>query len=62
MNASQVLNAYRVKLRDGLPGSEGDEIVRQRVEEFANKMRPTGLLVCIGVATRLAYSNAPPLP
>ena len=41
----QVLDAYRVKLRNGLSGPEGDEVARQRVEDFANKMRPTGFLV-----------------
>ena len=45
INSSQVLNAYRMKMRDGLLGAEGDEIARRRVEEFANKMRPAGLLV-----------------
>ena len=40
-----MLHAYRVKLRGGLPGADGDEVARQRVEAFVNKMRPTGLLV-----------------
>lgn len=40
----QVLEAYRVKLRDGLPGAEGDEVARKRVERFANQMRPPGFL------------------
>ena len=43
----QVLDSYRAKLRDDLQGADGDEIVRRRVEEFANKMRPTGFLVCL---------------
>ncbi|KDQ63772.1 hypothetical protein JAAARDRAFT_29813 [Jaapia argillacea MUCL 33604] len=40
----QVVQTYRSKLRDDLPGPEGDEIARQRIEDFANKMRPTGVL------------------
>ncbi|OBZ78975.1 Maintenance of mitochondrial morphology protein 1 [Grifola frondosa] len=40
----QVMQAYRVKLRDDLPGAEGDEVARQRIEDFANKMRPPGFL------------------
>lgn len=34
-----------MKLRGGLSGADGDEVARQRVEAFANKMRPVGLLV-----------------
>ncbi|KAJ3538507.1 hypothetical protein NM688_g6514 [Phlebia brevispora] len=40
----QVLDAYRTKLRDDLPGPEGDEVARKRVEAFANKIRPPGFL------------------
>ncbi|KAI0932339.1 ERMES complex subunit mmm1 [Taiwanofungus camphoratus] len=40
----QVLEAYRVKLRDDLPGAEGDEVARKRVESYANMMRPPGFL------------------
>jgi len=36
----QVLDAYRMKLRDGLPGMQGEEVARRRIEAFANKMRP----------------------
>lgn len=42
---SQILETYRSKLRDDLPGAEGDEVVRRKAEEFANKMRPAALLV-----------------
>lgn len=42
---TQVVNSYRSKLRDDIQGAEGDEIVRKRVEEFANKIRPPGFLV-----------------
>lgn len=45
-----------MKLRNGLSGLDGDEVARQRVEEFANKMRPTGFLVCFALSTALARS------
>ncbi|TBU48379.1 maintenance of mitochondrial morphology protein 1 [Dichomitus squalens] len=57
----QVLNAYRAKLRDGLSGPDGDEIARRRVEEFANKMRPAGLLDYIKVHSVSLGSSAPRL-
>lgn len=41
----KILETYRSKLRDDLPGAEGDEVVRRKVEDFANKMRPAALLV-----------------
>lgn len=41
----QIVDIYRSKLRDDLSGIEGDEIARQRIEAFANKMRPAGFLV-----------------
>ena len=41
----EVLDAYRMKLRGHLPGLDGDELARRRVEEFANKIRPAGFLV-----------------
>ncbi|KAH9835655.1 maintenance of mitochondrial morphology protein 1 [Rhodofomes roseus] len=40
----QVVDSYRVKLRDGLSGVAGDEVARKRVEEFANRARPPGFL------------------
>ncbi|KAH9937588.1 maintenance of mitochondrial morphology protein 1 [Fomitopsis serialis] len=40
----QVVESYRVKLRDGLSGAAGDEVARKRVEEFANRIRPPGFL------------------
>ncbi|KAI0068263.1 hypothetical protein BV25DRAFT_1834508 [Artomyces pyxidatus] len=40
----QVAETYRLKLRDDLQGPEGDEILRQRIEDFANKVRPAGSL------------------
>lgn len=42
---AQVVEAYRAKLRDDRPGAEGEEIARQRVEQFANTVRPPGFLV-----------------
>ncbi|KDQ63773.1 hypothetical protein JAAARDRAFT_390781 [Jaapia argillacea MUCL 33604] len=44
MVIAQVVQTYRSKMRDDLPGEEGDEIVRRRIEHFANKMRPTDVL------------------
>ncbi|EIM92556.1 uncharacterized protein STEHIDRAFT_89651 [Stereum hirsutum FP-91666 SS1] len=40
----QVVESYRSRLRDDLPGLEGDEVLRRRVEDFANQVRPTGFL------------------
>lgn len=40
----QIVDVYRSKLRDGLPGIEGDEIARRRIENYANKIRPSGFL------------------
>ncbi|KAH9898505.1 maintenance of mitochondrial morphology protein 1 [Cubamyces lactineus] len=57
----QVLDAYRVKLRNGLAGPEGDEVARQRVEDFANKMRPTGFLDYIKVHSVDMGTSAPRL-
>ncbi|KAI0757106.1 maintenance of mitochondrial morphology protein 1 [Daedaleopsis nitida] len=57
----QVLEAYRVKLRNGLNGAEGAEVARQRVEEFANRMRPTGLFDYIKVHSVDLGSSAPRL-
>ncbi|KAI0361739.1 maintenance of mitochondrial morphology protein 1 [Trametes cingulata] len=57
----QVLDAYRVKLRNGLAGAEGDEVARQRVEDFANKMRPTGFLDYIKVHSVDMGTSAPRL-
>ncbi|KAF8078458.1 maintenance of mitochondrial morphology protein 1 [Lyophyllum atratum] len=40
----QVVDVYRSKLRDDLPGAEGDEIARKRIESYANRIRPPGFL------------------
>lgn len=42
---NQVADVYRSKLRDDLQGIEGDEVLRRRVEDFVNLMRPSGVLV-----------------
>ncbi|KAI0824269.1 maintenance of mitochondrial morphology protein 1 [Trametes gibbosa] len=57
----QVLNAYRVKLRDGLTGLDGDEVARQRVEEFVNRIRPMGFLDYIKVHSVDMGASAPRL-
>ncbi|EIW86573.1 maintenance of mitochondrial morphology protein 1 [Coniophora puteana RWD-64-598 SS2] len=51
MLAQQITEVYRSKLRQDTPGDAGDEIARQRIEEFANKIRPVGLLDHISVHT-----------
>lgn len=43
----QVVDAYRMKLRDHLSGADGDEVARKRVEAFANKMRPPTFVVSV---------------
>ena len=43
---TQVVETYRSKLCDDLPGPEGEEIARQRIERFANSIRPETFVVC----------------
>ncbi|KAF8213395.1 hypothetical protein K438DRAFT_1927636 [Mycena galopus ATCC 62051] len=45
----QIVEIYRSKLRDGLPGADGDEVARKRIEDYANKIRPPGFLDHINV-------------
>ncbi|KAJ7293267.1 maintenance of mitochondrial morphology protein 1 [Mycena rebaudengoi] len=45
----QVVEIYRSKLRDGLPGAEGDEVARKRIEDYANQIRPPGFLDHINI-------------
>ncbi|KAJ6519517.1 maintenance of mitochondrial morphology protein 1 [Mycena sanguinolenta] len=45
----QIVEIYRSRLRDGLPGTEGDEVARKRIEEYANKIRPPGFLDHINI-------------
>jgi len=42
---SKTVETYRSKLRDDIPGVEGDEIARQRIEAYANLIRPPGFVV-----------------
>ncbi|KAF7339733.1 Maintenance of mitochondrial morphology protein 1 [Mycena sanguinolenta] len=46
---AQIVELYRSRLRDGLPGTEGDEVARKRIEEYANKIRPPGFLDHINI-------------
>jgi maintenance of morphology protein 1 len=48
----KLAGVYRSKLRDDIQGVEGDEIVRQRVEDFVNRMRPPGILVSTSSMSR----------
>ena len=41
----QAADVYRSKLRDDFQGVQGDEVLRRRVEDFVNLMRPSGVLV-----------------
>lgn len=45
LQSLQVVEVYRSKLRDDIVGSDGDEIARKRIEDYANKIRPRGFLV-----------------
>jgi maintenance of morphology protein 1 len=53
----QIVDVYRSKLRNHLHGLEGDEIARQRIEEFANGVIPPGLLVSLQLYTSLWVSS-----
>jgi maintenance of morphology protein 1 len=44
---SQVVDVYRQKIRNDLPGIEGDEVARRKIEEYANRIRPPGFLVSL---------------
>ena len=48
LNFFQVLDIYRLKIRDELSGIEGDEVARRKIEELANRVRPPGFLVSPG--------------
>lgn len=43
----QVVETYRSKLRNDLPGADGDEIARQRIERYANRIRPDSFVVSV---------------
>ncbi|KAK7058819.1 ERMES complex subunit mmm1 [Paramarasmius palmivorus] len=57
----QVVDVYRSKLRDDMPGIDGDEIARRRLEEYANKIRPVGFLDPIVVHSVNLGCSAPRL-
>ncbi|KAI0048354.1 hypothetical protein FA95DRAFT_1517591 [Auriscalpium vulgare] len=57
----QVAEAYRSKLRNDTQGIEGDEILRRRIEEFANNARPQNLLDPIQVHAVDIGTSAPRL-
>ncbi|EAU92874.1 hypothetical protein CC1G_03661 [Coprinopsis cinerea okayama7 len=57
----QVANVYRSKLRGDLAGAEGDETARQRIEAFANKIRPAGFLDLIKIHSVDLGAGAPTL-
>lgn len=40
------MESYRAKLCNDLHGAEGEEIARQRIEDFANQRRPESFIVC----------------
>jgi maintenance of morphology protein 1 len=41
----KVVETFRSGLRDNVPGADGDEIARKRIEDLANAVRPPALLV-----------------
>ncbi|KAL0580314.1 ERMES complex subunit mmm1 [Marasmius crinis-equi] len=57
----QVMDVYRSKLRDDLSGPAGDEVARQRVEDYANKIRPAGFLDHIVIHSVNLGKSAPRL-
>ncbi|KAJ3737058.1 maintenance of mitochondrial morphology protein 1 [Lentinula guzmanii] len=57
----QIVGTYRSKLQDDLPGAEGDEVARKRVEDYANKIRPASFLDHIVVHSVDLGSSAPRL-
>ncbi|KIK71176.1 hypothetical protein GYMLUDRAFT_33314 [Collybiopsis luxurians FD-317 M1] len=57
----QIVGTYRSKLRNDLPGPEGDEVARKKVEDYANQIRPTSFLDHIIVHSVDLGSSAPHL-
>ncbi|KAH8835213.1 maintenance of mitochondrial morphology protein 1 [Flagelloscypha sp. PMI_526] len=55
----QVISIYRSRLCDGLSGSEGEEVARIRIENYANKIRPPGFLDQIKVHSVSLGISAP---
>ncbi|KAF8844068.1 hypothetical protein BDN67DRAFT_963563 [Paxillus ammoniavirescens] len=59
--ARQVADVYRSKLQDGLEGFEGNEVARERIEAYANKIRPRSFLDHITVHSVDLGNSAPRL-
>jgi maintenance of morphology protein 1 len=57
----QVAEVYRSKLRNDQSGPEGDEIARQRIEDYVNRMRPPGFLDYIKIYSVNLGASAPRL-
>ncbi|KAF8973719.1 maintenance of mitochondrial morphology protein 1 [Flammula alnicola] len=57
----QVVDIYRSKLRDDIPGIEGDEIARKRIETYANSIRPAGFVDHITIHSVNLGLSAPSL-
>ncbi|KLO14480.1 hypothetical protein SCHPADRAFT_903287 [Schizopora paradoxa] len=55
----QITESYRSKLRNDVPGAEGEENARQRIEQFANKFRPEGFVDPIRVLAVDLGASAP---
>ncbi|KAJ3516782.1 hypothetical protein NLJ89_g900 [Agrocybe chaxingu] len=58
---AQVVDVYRSKLRDDIPGAEGDEIARKRIEAYANSIRPAGFMDHITIHSVNLGVSAPTL-
>ncbi|KAF8150724.1 hypothetical protein B0H34DRAFT_862310 [Crassisporium funariophilum] len=56
-----VLNVYRSQLRGGFAGAEGDEVLRKKVEEIANQLRPSDYLDTIKIGSVNIGSSGPRL-
>ncbi|KAM6498256.1 Maintenance of mitochondrial morphology protein 1 [Amanita muscaria] len=57
----QIADVYRSKLRDDMPGANGDEVARKRVENYANSIRPAGWLDHVKVHSVDLGQSAPRL-
>ncbi|THH11111.1 hypothetical protein EW145_g857 [Phellinidium pouzarii] len=55
----QVVKTYRSKLRNDLPGPDGDEVARRRIERFANSIRPQSFVDPIHILSVDLGSSAP---
>jgi len=55
----QVVETYRSKLRNDISGPEGEEIARQRIERFANSLRPESFVDPIHVLSVDLGCSAP---